>query len=308
MSIVVFGDLILDKYVYVDVDRVSPEAPCLIGLHKNHSSSLGGAANVGANIASAVPDVVVCGPGSHELRCVMDVKGCRNRVFLHDSPVKTRFVDKKSGIQLFRYDEEKVVWLFDEDLAYVKYAQNIIGDANPDVLVVVDYQKGAVCKTDRPWIGLSQVVVVSSKSRTPGELIRKSGSVNIRLLQTFILVVNEYEFDRLLDTSGFSYIVRTEGEHGISLFTCNRGLDGVTCGSDRSYHVDGHKVDMFDVTGAGDTVTAMFASYLHMYGHSELMIKSACRFANKAASIAVSRRGTTVITPEDVQLCLKEME
>jgi bifunctional ADP-heptose synthase (sugar kinase/adenylyltransferase) len=112
-----------------------------------------------------------------------------------------------------------------------------------------------------------------------------------------ILIVNQIEYKKLeqnFEHLLFHFVVRTEGENGITIFKNNQDSPSASAFSELA-HIEGQKVDVFDVTGAGDTVTATIAWYLNKKGLTEKSLVDACHVANYAASLVVSQHGTAVV-------------
>ena len=294
MSIVVIGDLILDDYKIVDVNRVSPEAPCLIGLAYENYIRLGGAANVAANIFQLDSSVVLVGQGQYETFFpLLNDLGLACLLYPGPQSIKMRFIDHKSHTQLFRYDIEKVTAQDSrEDLPeYSSFIDNI-NFKSYNVCVIVDYMKGMIRYNDVKRMKGCSINIVSTKNPYPHRILPKLSKTGYQ--PTNILVVNEREYAAIKDVAGYQYVVRTEGDRGMSIFKYTKI-------SDQYYepellkHIHGVKVDVFDVTGAGDTVTAVIAFCLDQMGFSEENLIRACYCANREASIVVTKCGTTVI-------------
>lgn len=282
MSIIVIGDLIIDDYRIVDVNRISPEAPCLVGSAHDQYIRLGGAANVAANIFQLDKKVCLVGQGEKDVFLpVTNSMGMECILYEGTHSTKIRFIDNKSHVQLFRYDVEKITPP-DYYLDHLKYASFIdsIDFNNYNICVIVDYLKGMVRYIHR--LNRCKVNIVSTKNPYPNKLITYD-AINI-------LILNEQEFNALKSTTGFSYIIKTEGDRGMSVLKANNENVFQTI-----KHIDGIKVEVFDVTGAGDTVTAVVAYHLDLFGFSEEKLIKACECANKEAAKVVAKLGTAVI-------------
>lgn len=294
MSIIVIGDLILDDYKIVDVNRVSPEAPCLIGLAHQEYTRLGGAANVAANIFQLDSSVVLAGQGHYDtfFPLLSDLGiGCLLYPGAHS--IKTRFIDHKSHSQLFRYDIEKVTPQDSREdiLEYSTFIDNLDFKSN-NVCVIVDYMKGMIRYNDVKRIKGCKTNIVSTKNPQPHKVLPKLGRNRFQSIN--ILVVNEKEFASASRILNYQYAVRTEGDRGMSIFKYTPISDEWHEPS-LLVHIQGIKVDVFDVTGAGDTVTAVIAFCLDQKGFSEENLIRACSCANIEASKVVTRSGTTVV-------------
>ncbi len=295
MSIIVLGDLILDDYKIVDVNRVSPEAPCLIGLHSSEYTRLGGAANVAANIFQLDTTVSLVGQGDYDIffPLIHDIGiPCLLYNGLHST--KVRFIDKKSHVQLFRYDIEQITQQdsrknIDEYAAFI----DKLNFERYNVCVIVDYMKGMIRYNDVKKINGCAINIVSTKNPNPTRILPKKLK-NSKLENPInILILNEREYNACVNFHGYQFIIRTEGCNGISIFRYTYEQQ-----SELVVHIPGIKVDVFDVTGAGDTVSAVVAYCLDKHGFSEKNLISACHCANIAASRVVAKIGTAVLDIE----------
>lgn len=285
MAIVVIGDLIVDDYKIVDVNRVSPEAPCLIGLAHDQYVRLGGAANVAANIHHLDNSVCLVGQGRKDTFLPFTEKlGMDCRLYEGEHSTKIRFIDNKSHVQLFRYDVEKVIPPhYDEDLDSYSSFIDSINFKDYKVCVIVDYLKGMIRHIKD--LDLCEINIVSTKSQWPNNLITSEQN------KTNILIVNEKEYSEIKSVSGFNYIIRTEGSNGMSIFKRSPHCQQ----HNLLKHIDGIQVEVFDVTGAGDTVTAVVSFCLNHFGLTDDNLIKACECANKEAAKVVAKMGTTII-------------
>jgi len=307
MSILVIGDLILDDYRIVDVNRVSPEAPCLIGLACEQYTRLGGAANVAANIFKLDFSVVLVGQGEYDTFLpILNMLGMPCLLFPGAHAIKMRFIDHKSHTQLFRYDIEKTTSQDSrEDLegkcSYSTFIDDIDFKAH-NVCVVVDYMKGMIRYNDVKRIKGCKVNIVSTKNPHPHRILPKANRNRYQPIN--ILVVNEREYAAAKDIVGYQYAVRTEGDRGMSIFKYTQ-VSEQYYKPDLLTHINGIKVDVFDVTGAGDTVTGVIAFCLDQMGFSEDNLIRACHCANLEAAKVVTKTGTTVVdTDAESLLCI----
>jgi len=302
MSVIVLGDLIIDDYKVVDVTRISPEAPCMIGLAHDEYIRLGGAANVAANIFKLDNSAVLVGQGQYDTFFpLLNNLGMPALLYPGQHSIKTRFIDHKSRTQLFRYDIEKILPQDSrEDLVEYSSFIDSLNFPSYNVCVLVDYMKGMVRYNDVKRIKGCKVNIVSTKNTKPHRILPKASKNRHQPIN--ILVVNEREFASAQPIIGYQYAVRTEGEKGISVFKF-RSVSDDWSESSLLVHIEGLKVDVFDVTGAGDTVTAVIAYCLDQMGFSEENLIRACFCANIEASKVVTKCGTTVLeTAPDILL------
>lgn len=292
--ILVLGDIILDDYRLVEISRVSPEAPCLVGKHMTEYYRLGGAANVANNLKALTDDLLLVGRCCETtvLPLILEAE-IPQQVWFGQNSVKVRFIDKKTRNQLFRYDVEAGDETRDDE-EETESQKTGYKDADYAVQVIVDYLKGTVNRIAQVKCPIN---VFSTKTPNPSRLIRHRSEQNV-------LILNQGEFERA-DKGGmreFTYVIRTEGDDGISLF------HGPSLLIIR--HFDALRVDVFDVTGAGDTVTAVIAFCLSEFGLTEETLAKACFCANIEASKVVSMHGTAVVASsrDDILRTFRSLE
>ncbi len=303
VRILVVGDVMLDEFVWGRVARISPEAPVPVVEVTSESFHVGGAGNVARNVRSlggraALAGVV--GKDSAAERITRDLRSAGVEAALASDPrrpttVKTRIVAHHQ--QVVRADREQ--------------ADDVSGDLEGTLLrrvarwgttchafVVSDYQKGVVTpKVMRAVLSLARrrrVPVLVDPKVPHFELYRGVSVVTPNLLEaeqaTGRRVRGPADLSaagrRILSTLGCRAVLLTRGEQGMSLF--ERGL--------RPFHVPTAAREVFDVTGAGDTVIATLA--LAMCAGAEMA--EAAILANYAAGVAVGKLGTAVVGPEEL--------
>ncbi len=302
-SVTVIGDVMLDRYIYGVVDRVSPEAPVPILRVERETAMPGGAGNVVRNLTAlgaAVAFVSVVGDdqagsdltglvgGQPGIEPWMLIEGART------TTVKTRFVSQ--GQQLLRADREQAVPI---GAKLAERMLRIAGDtlAATSVTVLSDYAKGVLSgDTARQLIAAARQagrpVVVDPKGV---DFERYAGADVItpnrrELAEATGMPVDE-EADlvraatKLRETHGFGAVLVTRSEDGMTLVD-----------ADGPHHFPAEAAEVFDVSGAGDTVVATLAAGLA----AGLAMRVAVRLANIAAGVVVGKVGTAVARPEDL--------
>ncbi|RRA49672.1 bifunctional D-glycero-beta-D-manno-heptose-7-phosphate kinase/D-glycero-beta-D-manno-heptose 1-phosphate adenylyltransferase HldE [Acidipila sp. EB88] len=300
--VLVIGDVMLDRYIWGDVERISPEAPVPVVRLARRSEQPGGAANVAMNIAGLGAKVTLAGfAGNDEERSVLEA--CLDRVGVdtqltivdgHPTTSKLRILGGQQ--QILRLDVEKTKG-YPED-AYASMLRGIIA-VLPEVRAVVlsDYAKGVlseqVCRevidTARR---LGIPVLVDPKHR---DFSRYRGATTIcpNLQELSVATgIPPKEIEPLLEAATamlpaleLDYLTVTLSEKGIAV---------VRPGGTDTYPAVARQV--FDVSGAGDTVIATLALSLA----SGLPIEAAVRLANIAAGVVVSKVGTVPITRDEL--------
>jgi D-beta-D-heptose 7-phosphate kinase/D-beta-D-heptose 1-phosphate adenosyltransferase len=294
--VVVVGDVMLDRYWYGDARRVSQEAPVPVVDIAREEHRPGGAANVALNVASIGARCTLLGvvgddSAARLLRGSLEAAGVRCEfVTAADfaTIVKLRIVSQRQ--QLLRADFDRAVPDIQADLQ--GRLEALLRDA--DVLVLEDYDKNTLAKP-AAMIALARAagvpVIVDPKAKP---LSAYAGATLIK--------PNDHEFraaaaewtteDRLVELARSA--CQTHHVDALVITRGNRGMT-VVAGAGQAEHIPAHEVEVFDVTGAGDTVAALLAIGTAVGWD---VVRSA-RLANLGASLVVAKVGTaTVSGPE----------
>jgi rfaE bifunctional protein kinase chain/domain len=297
----VLGDLMLDRYLWGRVERISPEAPVPVVEIDRESASLGGAGNVAANLSSLGATPVLFGvvgddAVGRELRESFAARGVSPAAVVTDlsrpSTVKTRLIAHSQ--QVVRFDRESRADLDGDALAALGAA---LDRELPscDALVVSDYGKGVIHpRTLERALGLARrrqlpVCVDPKESHidhyrgvsilTPNQ--HEAGWVQgRRVVDEASLLEVGWGLQKRLDAEA---VLVTRGAQGMSLF--ERG--------GRLTHLPTVAREVYDVTGAGDTVVGVVALALAAGAD----YPSACLLSNHAAGIVIREVGTAACTP-----------
>lgn len=306
--IVVLGDVMLDEFIWGRVRRISPEAPVPVVEVDRHTLALGGAGNVVANLvalgAAPIPiGVLGADSDADRLRDSFHEMGVRTNRLLADSArpttVKTRIIAHSQ--QVVRADRESRAAVSSETQARLIES---FGDEikTADAVVVSDYGKGLLT----PGL-LSQALTSAHKRRLIVCLDPKMRDFSHYQPVTVITPNNQeaaeasgilIEDEETLTEAGRKLIASietralliTRGEEGMALFVRNgRGGADVT-------HIPTVAREVYDVTGAGDTVIATLALALA----SGASLEEAAVLANHAAGVVVGKVGTASVTCEEL--------
>ena len=302
--VVCIGDVMLDRFVYGDVVRLSPEAPIPVCRVNDETAMLGGAGNVVRNLVSlgaTVDFVTVAGAddiGEDVALLLRNLTGV-TPVIVTDpgrrTTSKTRYV--AGGQQLLRADRETTTPVSPETAVQLGAAVTAVLE-KAGVLIVSDYAKGVV--TDGLMADLiaaakktGATVVVDPKSRNFG---RYAGAALITPNLKELCEAADEELSsedaiasaarRLLAENGIGAMLVTRGAQGMSLVT-----------SDTAEHFASRAREVFDVSGAGDTVVATLAAALA----TGVAMSDAALLANVAAGIVVGKAGTAVVYVDDLR-------
>ncbi len=295
--VLVVGDLMLDKYVWGDVERISPEAPVPILRTGHHGEQPGGAANVAMNLAGlgAHATVVGCG-GSDDDQSALEglLRDAGVEFYIvacPGTPTTSKLRVLAGHRQLLRIDREARTGCC---AATADALLDRVGPALPKASIVVlsDYAKGVlserVCRTIIAEARRLHVpVVVDPKG---GDFTRYRGATAICPNAKELAAVSgesASDIERLLSAGqvmtaalGLEYMLVTLGEKGIAILR-----------PDSRIHAPAAARQVYDVSGAGDTVVAVLAAALA----SQVAIEDAARLANVAAGIVIGKVGTVPI-------------
>jgi D-beta-D-heptose 7-phosphate kinase/D-beta-D-heptose 1-phosphate adenosyltransferase len=303
-TIAVIGDLMLDRYLHGDVERISPEAPVPVVQRRSERQVPGGAANVVSNLATLGVNVHVVGiTGADEARTSLIGALQRQGRVLSDGIVidterpttqKLRIVSAHQQIARIDFEDAGALSPELEDRV-IKAAHTAIAAAN--VVIVSDYGKGLL--TDRVLseaIGEARRVgkpVLVDPKRRDWSAYRGASIItpNRRELSeaTGLPCESDAEAEAAVSRARAmcdADILLTRSEKGMSFFS-----DGKP-----PIHVPTVALEVFDVSGAGDTVIAILAAGLAI----DMEIADALRMANYGAGIVVAKFGTATVTPEEL--------
>ncbi len=295
--VLVVGDVMLDRYWYGAVDRISPEAPVPIVRITREEERSGGAANVAYNVATlgaqaSLLTVVGEDEASHKLEALVLATGIRAH-FGRDPGLKTTVKLRVIGRQqqLLRLDFENV-----PKTEVLASQSATFGELLPnhDSVLFSDYGKG----------GLAHISEMIARARAAGKpiLIDPKGTDYSRYKNASVITPNRTELaqvigpwsdetdlqtrcDNLRLQLGLQAVLLTRSEEGMTLFDAQGRL-----------HINAQAREVFDVTGAGDTVIATMAALVA----AGMSLRSALPLANRAGGLVVGKFGTATITYEEL--------
>ena len=298
----VIGDVMLDRYLIGSVGRISPEAPVPIVLLNTQNERAGGAANVAANLA-------LLGIKTHLIGCVGDdleaqslskliaVAGidANGLVTSKQRPTiaKTRIVSGHQ--QMMRLDQESNSAFTIEETKAVLSAIQIALKTKPAVVILSDYAKGLLS------LEVCQAVITQCNAQQIPVLVDPKGSDYSKYQGATALTPNKKETAEACktDVNDADLIAKAsalKNNLGLQFFAVTRGEEGITLIDDTTHHLAATAKQVFDVSGAGDTVIATLAAGL-MNGLEPL---AALQLANLAAGVVVGQVGTVPITKADL--------
>jgi rfaE bifunctional protein kinase chain/domain len=295
--VLVVGDVMLDRYWYGAVDRISPEAPVPVVRVTREEERAGGAANVAYNAVSlgahaSLLTVVGDDDASHHLEELVAKTGIETH-FGRDANLKTtvklRIIGRQQ--QLIRLDFENTPQ--NEILAGQTATFESILPAHNAVLFS-DYGKG----------GLAHVTDMIERARALGKpiLIDPKGSDYTRYQKATVITPNRAEMQQVIGSWSNEAELRTKAHNlraqlQLDAVLLTRSEEGMTLfDGDGELHVSAQAREVFDVTGAGDTVIATMAV---MVG-AGLTLREAMPLANRAGGIVVGKFGTATVSYEEL--------
>ncbi len=298
------GDVMVDRSLYGDVKRISPEAPVPVVRITRETSELGGAGNVVRNLAAlgarcafvtAVGDDRAGREVGDMLSRLENVEPYLRVSRRRETTVKSRFFSL-DGHHLLRADRETTLALSPEGTADLERA--ITAQIREcDAVILSDYGKGVLMG------GLAGKVIAAARAANKPVVIDPKGTDYARYVGATIITPNRTELAEAMNmpVDGDDAIVaaaqalRRQIDVGAVLVTrSGEGMTLVT--ADGIYHLPAETREVADVTGAGDTVVATLTLALACGA----ALPSAARLANLAAGIVVGRHGTAVATPQDI--------
>lgn len=299
--VLVVGDVMLDRYWYGDTGRISPEAPVPVVRIGNEERRLGGAANVALNLArvgvqTRLLGVVGCDEPAKAMRAMLEQAGIAADLLEsphHPTIAKLRVLSRNQ--QLIRLDFEQSFALpeaFDRAALAERYARAL---ADVDIVICSDYGKGTLAEVETLIAAARTAGVPVLVDPKGGDWQRYRGATlitpNLNEFETVAGVANDdadlaARANALRDSLSVDSLLVTRSEKGMSLFAPGGEL-----------HLPAQAQEVFDVTGAGDTVIAMLAAGMG----AGLAVGDAAALANLAASIVVAKLGTATVSPAELE-------
>ncbi|WP_238912945.1 D-glycero-beta-D-manno-heptose-7-phosphate kinase [Achromobacter insolitus] len=295
--VLVVGDVMLDRYWFGEVERISPEAPVPVVRVARREDRLGGAANVARNVAALGGHVTLVGvlgedEAGDSVRRLSTEASIQTELIADPSlhtTLKMRVLGRQQ--QLLRVDFEQHPAQAALDNVDAAFARHL---ANHDIVVLSDYAKGALARVES--------LIALARSAGVPVLVDPKGHDYTRYRGATLVTPNRSEMQeavgrwnseaeltsraqRLRADLDLEALLVTRSEQGMTLFT-DAGRD----------HIDAQAHEVFDVSGAGDTVLATLAVSRAI----DLPWVDAMGWANKAGGIAVGKLGTSIVTAAEL--------
>lgn len=296
--ILVLGDLMLDKYLWGNVGRISPEAPVpVVEVHKD-TSCLGGAGNVCHNLRSLgafpIPVGVVGDDQAGEwiIKSVPDSSG----IFVDQkkpTTIKTRIIAHHQQVVRVDQEDKKSISSSMEERIF-----NFIQENAFEGIVISDYNKGLLTKPLMQkvlpyarkkaipvfvdpkfdnFFSFSPVTLINPNHTEAAKIVHFSCDTDAQVEKAGVKILSRIEA---------KYLILKRGERGLTVFEKGK----------KQVHIPTIAQEVFDVTGAGDTVIATASLALL----SDASILEAAILANAAAGVVVGKIGTATVTPDEL--------
>jgi rfaE bifunctional protein kinase chain/domain len=297
-NLLVVGDVMLDRYWFGDSDRISPEAPVPVVQVSKVDERLGGAANVARNVAALGANTTILGvvgedEAGNRIGELLRQSGVNSQLEVDPkvpTTVKLRVIARQQQLIRLDFEETPSQTALEQKLARFEKA---LGTS--DVLILSDYGKGA----------LSQVSTMIEYARAQNKviLVDPKGEDYEKYRGATLITPNRSELRQVVGrwadeddltrraqdlrrSLGIQALLLTRSEEGMSMFT-DQGVS----------HVRAQAREVFDVSGAGDTVIATLAVALA----AQWPLDRAMVLANRAGGIVVGKLGTATVTSEELQ-------
>jgi D-beta-D-heptose 7-phosphate kinase / D-beta-D-heptose 1-phosphate adenosyltransferase len=297
-SILVVGDLMIDRYIHGEVHRISPEAPVPVLSVRGERNVAGGAANVALNTAGLHAKTIIAGVIGDDL-AGEDLLKLLNRSGVSDGGVirdRSRLTTRKTRVvcgnhQIVRLDEE-VTEDISEATAFELLAKITKLVQQVDAVILSDYGKGVLSQH------LPQTIISECSRRNTPVLVDPKRHDYASYRGATCITPNFKEFQHALEVLGLinepleRSAPKLRRDLRCESLLVTQGADGMTLVTDTSIvHLPAMAEEVFDVSGAGDTVIATVSTALA----AGLPLQSAIELANAAASIVVRHSGTAPI-------------
>jgi len=303
-KILVVGDVMLDRYWMGSVNRTSPEAPVPIVDISSSIDKPGGAANVAKNLSDFGMNVTLSGI------CGKDEAGRKVNKLIKDQKIKTKIIEDiktKTTVKLRVISKNQQLMRIDhEDSSHLKISKKLLDKIKTniksyDAVIISDYDKGVVKPIIRNILKLCKKFNIKT-------FIDPKGNDFSYYQNAYLLKPNQKEFEEIVGESRSLSLFKTKGEAlrkklGLTYLLVTRGKDGMMLfekNKIKTYPAMLH--DVFDVTGAGDTVISILAAY----AINDNNIYASVDAANIAAGISVQKLGSTSVTQKDLSNVTKK--
>lgn len=313
-KILVVGDIMLDRYYFADVTRISPEGPVPVALVKNEKHALGGAANVAHNLALLGCQVSIVGvSGDDENRNILEQKlrglgiGYDDLLRVKGRPTTTKVRVVGGHQQMLRLDFEDSTPVSAAIGKKIRHVLHEKIEADTDAVILSDYAKGACTPL------VCQSVIAACASMNVPLVVDPKGAHWQKYHGAYLVTPNLKELTDVSrekisnedDKRVVSAARRVCKKFGISSMVVTRSEKGMSVVAEQEpIHIPTYAQEVFDVSGAGDTVAAVLGAGLA----AGIPLVKAAHLANLAAGVVVGKIGTYAISRTELSAALQHVE
>ena len=299
LKILVIGDIILDKYVSGNVNRISPEAPIPVLNVSKTFCRLGGAANVSNNLKSIGVDTYLIGRISNDENGII-IENLLNDLGINNLLIKdkrsktickTRIIS--SSQQIVRIDNEEIFYSNNKDENII---HNHLKINNFDCIIISDYNKGFITDGIMKVIKNSNCRIIADPKPNNIELYKNIHSITPNQIEAEAIskMTNIDKIGTKIKNDLSTNVIITRGDKGVSVYEKL---------SSKGYHIPTQSNNVIDVSGAGDTFISVYSTFISL-DHS---IEDSVKIANNACGLVIKKTGTAPITFHDLILSNSEI-
>ncbi len=305
--ITVLGDLMLDRYWFGSAKRISPEAPIPVINVQNNEDRLGGAANVALNLCSLEKEVVLAGLIGNDLEGQRFTELCQqnniqSKVLVQDdfqTITKLRIISRQQ--HMLRCDFEQPLATTQLSTQYIQQLLVLIEKSN--IVILSDYQKG--------FLADPQQFITHARTHNIPIVVDPKGNDFTKYRGATLLTPNRSEFEAIVGTASSEEDLLTKAEqlrHDLNLdaLLITRSEEGMTLiqKNEPPFTIPAKAQDVYDVTGAGDTVIATLVAMMA----EGKPLTEATTIANIAASIVVGKLGASQVSIQELNRAISTQE
>ncbi|MCE3238176.1 MAG: bifunctional heptose 7-phosphate kinase/heptose 1-phosphate adenyltransferase [Gammaproteobacteria bacterium] len=301
-SVLVIGDVMLDRYWFGETTHISPEAPVPIVKIKHIDERPGGAGNVALNIAALGAKVTLLGvvgsdEAAHTLETQLNAANVKHALLnLANARTITKLRVISRHQQLIRLDFEEKFPVFNPELLIETYKKYL---HHTQLVILSDYGKGTLVRT-------LELINLARQSNIPVLVDPKGNDFSI-YQNANAITPNFKEFENIVGVCETEQMISEKAQqflahYNIDTLLVTRGERGMTLieKNKERIHLPAHAREVFDVTGAGDTVIAVFGTAIA----AKASLPEAMALANLAASLVVSKLGAACVSVPELQAAL----
>jgi len=310
LRVLIIGDLILDRYYFTEVNRISPEAPVQVANFKSEERRLGGAANVALNFSALGAKTILVGlVGNDENAKILEKMVKEKDISLEKVSIsdfhtisKTRIISKKQQMLRIDFERENYLQKTETSNKLLKILRKNIGKI--DLIIISDYKKGTLnhqiinfLKNSKKYVAID-TKSIAFRDFEGFSLVKPNFSESKELMKILGDATDYKNTNEDLEKIG-----KTLQKKFKSHFLITRGETGASYIGEKIYHSNIPSSSIYDSTGAGDTCLAIF-SLLNFLKYPP---EESLRLMNFAAKITVSNLGTYSPTLDEIEQDVRQI-